>query len=51
MFATDHPWIEMVSIVNHANKMKVSPEDKDDIMRSNARKFFSLKKLKRVIQN
>ena len=43
MFATDHPWIEMDSMVNYAHKMKVSPEEKDDIMGSNACKLFSLK--------
>ena len=43
MFATDHPWIEMDSMVNYAYKMKVSPEEKDDIMGSNACKLFSLK--------
>lgn len=43
MFATDHPWIEMDAMVNYADKMKVSPEEKDDIMGSNACKLFSLK--------
>ena len=43
MFATDHPWIEMDSMVNYAYKMKVSPEEKVDIMGSNACKLFSLK--------